>query len=242
MICLVCEEQQKNSRGLAAHIRHQHGLTAQIYYDHFFKSDGEGICICEKQTAFKSILQGYCEFCSYDCAEDTRRMHLSATKKGKPNLALRGYKQSPEHIKKRILCGEDHPMFGRTGPDCPNYGRPGLALEDNPNWRGGVSFEPYSAEWTNTLRETIRDRDSRRCVLCSKAGVDNGRALSVHHIDYDKQNNESENLVSLCIACHISTNFNREYWKSLLGTREGGNIVRPGGSPAMTNVMQRTRV
>jgi hypothetical protein len=37
-------------------------------------------------------------------------------------------------------------------------------------------------------------------------------ALPVHHIDYDKKNNDERNLITLCISCHSKTNANREYW------------------------------
>ena len=83
--------------------------------------------------------------------------------------------------------------------------------EKNHNWQGGKSFEPYTTDWTHTLRQSIRERDKYTCQLCGKKQGD--RALSIHHIDYNKQNNEIKNLISLCISCHIKTNTNREYWK-----------------------------
>lgn len=33
-----------------------------------------------------------------------------------------------------------------------------------------------------------------------------------NHIDYDKKNCNSDNLITLCRVCHIKTNFNRSYW------------------------------
>ncbi len=40
------------------------------------------------------------------------------------------------------------------------------------------------------------------------------KKLDVHHIDYDKTNNNIENLIILCGSCHTKTNGknNREYW------------------------------
>ena len=37
--------------------------------------------------------------------------------------------------------------------------------------------------------------------------------FQVHHIDYDKKNNDVDNLVTLCTPCHTKTNFNRDEWK-----------------------------
>ena len=84
----------------------------------------------------------------------------------------------------------------------------------NPNWKGGLSFEPYPTTWTRALRRRIRDRDSHMCQICGV--VKDSRNLDVHHIDYDKANCEASNLITLCIRCHRQTNFNREYWQQFL--------------------------
>jgi hypothetical protein len=85
----------------------------------------------------------------------------------------------------------------------------------HPNWQGGKSFEPYPTTWTFKLREAIRNRDGRRCRLCAKTEAANGARLSVHHVDYDKDNLKPDNLVSLCIRCHVKTNFVRPSWTEL---------------------------
>jgi len=73
-------------------------------------------------------------------------------------------------------------------------------------WKGGISFEPYSVDWTETLRRSIRERDNYTCQLCSQYGN------MVHHIDYDKHNCNPVNLITLCRKCHSKTNMNRDYW------------------------------
>lgn len=79
------------------------------------------------------------------------------------------------------------------------------------NWQGGKSFEPYSLEFNCEIKERIRGRDDYKCCLC---GIpENGRRHCIHHIDYDKKNSSPENLVTLCLLCHMKTNFDREYWK-----------------------------
>ena len=79
-------------------------------------------------------------------------------------------------------------------------------------WRGGISFEPYGLEFNNDLREVIRNRDRRKCQVCQKIELNNKVRLSVHHIDYNKKNNNPNNLISLCKNCHMKTNSRREYW------------------------------
>ena len=74
------------------------------------------------------------------------------------------------------------------------------------NWQGGKSFEPYSVDWTETLKRSIRERDHYICQLCNEYGN------CVHHIDYDKKNCNPENLITLCEKCHNRTNYNRKDW------------------------------
>ena len=93
--------------------------------------------------------------------------------------------------------------------------------EKNHFWRGGISYEPYSPEFNKELKEQIRKRDNYRCQECfrhqdelfknTKAGM-RPYKLHVHHIDYNKKNNQEDNLISLCIGCHLQTNYGREDW------------------------------
>ena len=80
----------------------------------------------------------------------------------------------------------------------------------NPNWQGGKSFELYGLEFNNFLRGQIRQRDDFTCQLCNVR--ENGQKHDIHHIDYDKTNNQMKNLITLCHSCHSKTNFNRKYW------------------------------
>lgn len=81
------------------------------------------------------------------------------------------------------------------------------------NWKGGVSFEPYILGWNKTFKEQIRRRDNYCCRICGVPEIEYGRNLDVHHIDYDKKNLLSDNLISLCKCCHMKTNYDRPYWK-----------------------------
>lgn len=76
--------------------------------------------------------------------------------------------------------------------------------------RDRINKSEYSIDWTETLRISIRQRDRYTCKLCGKQQGD--KAFSVHHIDYNKENCNPENLITLCQKCHSKTNYNREYW------------------------------
>jgi len=97
--------------------------------------------------------------------------------------------------------------------------------ENHPCWKGGKSFEPYGLEFDEKLREKIRKRDQYRCQQCfrnqNELHYKNGKKykLNVHHIDFDKMNNDSKNLISLCHNCHSQTNYGREEWTSYFQNR-----------------------
>ncbi len=78
-------------------------------------------------------------------------------------------------------------------------------------WQGGISYEPYGKDWTNSLKRSIRERDNYVCRMCSD--IQNEITFVVHHIDYDKKNNNPTNLITLCRKCHNKTNTRRENWK-----------------------------
>ncbi len=73
----------------------------------------------------------------------------------------------------------------------------------------------YPEEWNERLKESIRQRDNYTCQECGLHQDElEGRfkKLDVHHIDYDKDNLDPKNLITLCKGCHVKTNYNREYW------------------------------
>ncbi len=95
--------------------------------------------------------------------------------------------------------------------------------ENAHTWQGGISFEPYTPEFNRHLREQIRERDNYICQLCGMP--QNGKLLAVHHIDYNKKNNQPNNLISLCPgSCHNKTTHHREYW-----TQYFNNLLKERG-------------
>lgn len=83
--------------------------------------------------------------------------------------------------------------------------------ELSPSWQGGISFEPYGLEFNKKLKKFIKNRDISMCQTPNCMNTEN---LCIHHIDYNKQNNSLENLITLCRSCHSKTNGknNRQYW------------------------------
>lgn len=79
-------------------------------------------------------------------------------------------------------------------------------------WKGGISKEPYSFDFNIELKCYVIKRDNYICQNCGKTEQETGESLCVHHIDYDKNNSDFSNLISLCRSCHSKTNYNRELW------------------------------
>lgn len=79
------------------------------------------------------------------------------------------------------------------------------------NWQGGVGRLPYPFEWTETLKESIRQRDNYKCQFCFKKQIN--KKLCIHHIDKDKNNLDPKNLISLCRSCHTKIHNGGRYEK-----------------------------
>jgi len=101
------------------------------------------------------------------------------------------------------LSGKNNPMYGICGRDAPNF-------------IDGASYEPYPPEFNIGLCRKIRKRDNYICQLCEKSEQEEkeeiNRVLSVHHIDYNKQNCNESNLITLCGKCNSKVNYNRVKW------------------------------
>ena len=150
-------------------------------------------------------LKGNKNSLGYRQSEETKKKRGLAI-----SIALKGKKKSEEHRKKIIKNLKGGWNKGQTFPQW--------SKENHPNWKGGKSFEPYSIDWTETLRRAIRERDRYICQLCNSYG-DN-----IHHIDYNKKNCNPDNLITLCRSCNSKVNFNRKYWENYFKINQGREI------------------
>jgi hypothetical protein len=87
--------------------------------------------------------------------------------------------------------------------------------ENHPRWCGGISKEPYGVDFSDDLKQAVREYYNYTCQQCYIHESELIVRLSIHHIDYNKRNNVFINLIPLCNSCHTKTNSNREYWKIL---------------------------
>lgn len=88
--------------------------------------------------------------------------------------------------------------------------------ENASNWQGGIGNFPYPFCFDDELKEKIRTRDNFICQCCRMTEEEHliviGTKLHIHHIDYNKENCNEENLITVCTACNTRANYNKDYW------------------------------
>ena len=133
--------------------------------------------------------------------ESQKKKQSIITKKAMNNFEVR-QKMIKNHTD---VSGNKNPMFG-----VHRFGK------ESPCWLDGRSYEPYPQEWSEKLRESIRKRDNYECQNCGMTEEEHlivyGQVLEIHHIDYNKQNCNEDNLITLCKQCNIRVNKNQDYW------------------------------
>jgi len=172
---------------------------------------------------------------------------ISATCKkvlGTPEAIEANRKRNLGHKNNYDISGKNNPMYGKhhsketkakirkkaigrkvseeTRRKLSKAGKGKLSLDKHPLWRGGVSYLPYSVDWNETLRRSIRERDKYSCQLCGALQGD--KSFCVHHIDYKKDNSNPDNLITLCNSCHSKTNNKyRKEWIKIFTNKINGN-------------------
>lgn len=83
----------------------------------------------------------------------------------------------------------------------------------------GKGDSSYPPDWNKRFKSIIRERDSNICRLCSMTEKEHGKLLCVHHIDYNKENLDKNNLITVCRFCHGKMHggsSQRKEWKEKL--------------------------
>ena len=101
--------------------------------------------------------------------------------------------------------------------------RRNIEKENHPNWKGGISFEPYCPKFNENFKEKCRRYWKRKCGICGLNEYENkmkwDQKLSIHHVNYNKDalcNNQSNLFIPLCKKCHAKTNGYRIWWETYL--------------------------
>jgi len=132
---------------------------------------------------------------------------------GKPNNKLRELN--------KIYKETGNPFLGKKHSEETKKIMSLKALErfknpkNHPSYIDGRKLNPYPNEFLR-LKEKIKNRDTYTCQNCGMTEEEHiiviGYGLTCHHIDYDKYNNNLDNLITLCTWCNVRANKNRDYW------------------------------
>lgn len=193
------------------------------------------ICLCcgvEFSLGRKHRNNGKNKFCSTSCHSlyDSHKIEFVCKNCGKI------FKDSMS--KKRIFCSKDcknkyriirpkpiykekccdtcgkifivkHFMQRFCSRHCSSYWLSNIRNKgtNHPRYKGNIKDRYYYPSIFYKIRKKIIKEANGKCLICEK------HATSVHHVDYDKTNNSTYNLVLLCNSCHAKTNTNREEWE-----------------------------
>jgi hypothetical protein len=112
------------------------------------------------------------------CRTPESRLKRSESHKGERNHQF-GKPICPEHQKKMTelayLATKGNPEFRKN--------RCGV---NNPNYKNGSSYKPYSPNFNSHNKRRCRHRFGGACALCGKTKEENGRDLSIHHVNVEK--------------------------------------------------------
>jgi hypothetical protein len=185
---------------------------------------------CQNKVYYKTFYygSGYCGSCS---AKSRVRLSLSTETKLKISKSLLGRKR-PD-ISKNMMGIGNHRYTGKINY-CKNCNQQLKNLTANYCWNcyiilglntginasnyiDGTSRNKYAFGFTSKLKYQIRTRDNFECQNCNMTEKKYlsvyGRVLEIHHIDYNKNHHQPENLISLCKQCNVRANYNRNIWK-----------------------------
>ena len=146
-------------------------------------------------------------------AEDRVGKPLSEETRKKIGEASKGHTLSADARNRISIAqtGENNSMFGKVG-------------DQHPNWKGGISYFPYCFKFNEKRKKAVREYFNNLCICTGEPQYN--QALSVHHIDHDKEqgcNGKPFNLVPMCIEHHTKEQYNQEEYKSYINKtlREG---------------------
>jgi len=148
------------------------------------------------------------------CQQCGKGFSAKASEVGKycsPECSALGSRKQEHRICK--TCGKEFfttPSLIKRNADqycsnkCKGRGRSG---ENSTFYVHGQGRFPYPAEFNESFKVAIRERDNYTCAVCGGWGND------VHHINYVKGDTFPENCITLCHSCHRKTGFNRVDWQ-----------------------------
>ena len=164
---------------------------------------------------------------------EKRRLKLLGRKQTKETIEKRskimkgknkGYKRTEESInkqKKTVIgkyAGSNNWNFNKKHSD--EHKRKNSEAKKgskHPLWLGGISNGDYCPIFSDKeFKQMIKDRDGNKCLnpYCNNKH----KELHIHHINYDKQECNESNLITVCRSCNSKANTDRDWHKEWYST------------------------
>ena len=187
----------------------------------------------EHSISWNDFSNGHgCPICAYENLSRSQHHGIEYAKEifSKRNYVLESKVYINNKTKLDYICPEGHRSSitlkdFKRGFGCPICYYLSKFGDGNPAWKGGIKDNPYCQLWTKEFKEIIKERDGYRCQnpYCK---CNNGiEGLCIHHIDFNKQNCDPNNLITVCRSCNSMANKDREWhikwYQTLMAHKHG---------------------
>lgn len=170
------------------------GSTYGKYKDGIYYKDKKYYCIeCYREICSKTWFYG-----SKKCRKCLARLKRETSRKSKQYYCKCGNKI---HYSTYFYGSGECKSCALKDKKRPDISKR-VSGKGNPNYKHGQSFSPYPEEFFK-IKSKIRKRDNYTCQKCKQVYDKKSTKLHIHHIDSNKFNNKEDNLVCLCVYCHI---------------------------------------
>lgn len=164
------------------------------------------VCGCCGKDYIVRRAQARSRFCSLQC--------VGVSQRGTPQKPRTSVAMNCIECGKEFFCPPSRLHVARACSQVCRIKHHGTKTAGplNPNWHGGLSRKPYPYNFRQISR-AIQERDGFKCRGIECRGQDS--RLTAHHINYNKEDCDFSNLITLCSSCNTLANFGRPRWQSL---------------------------